>query len=575
MNNKQIAAFLKLLADYLELTGANAFRVNAYRRSARAVENQRIVIRDHLDELETISGIGKGTAATIREWVKTGQSSILDECKAKLPPGLPALLQIPGLGAKSIATLYRELGVNDLASLKEAAEAERIRTLSGFGPKKEEKILAGIEALASRREAFLLSEAQLVADMVKTLLDDQPIVERVEIAGSLRRRKVMVKDLDFVVATTQPVEVQAIIVDLPIVTKVINKGERKVTVRLRVEEIEIDADFRLVQPAQFASAWHHFTGSKEHNIRIRQRGKELGWKVNEYGLTHQETGERKQFADEETFFAYLGLSSIPPALREDRGEIEKALQGDMPTLIQQKDIRADLHMHTLYSDGAESIRTMAEAARARGYDYIAITDHSRSLRVANGLSIEDLYEQWQEIDRLNEELEGITLLKGIEMDILADATLDYPDEILQEMDWVIAAIHSAFRQDEKTIMKRLRTAMENPYVDLIAHPTGRLLGRRPAYAVNMEELLHLAKETGTALECNANPHRLDLDDHWLRRAADEGIWLSINTDAHSLENMALISYGVDTAQRAWLQPQHVLNTYSWEEWRKRRKRHGG
>lgn len=572
VNNKQVSAFLNQLADYLELSGANAFRVNAYRRTARAIENQRRVIREHLDELETISGIGKGTAAVIREWIETGRSELLEECKAKLPPDLPKLLHIPGLGPKSIATLYQKLGITNIEELQKAAEEEHIRHLSGFGPKKEQKILDGIASLSSHQESYLLSEGLWVATHVLESLREHEAVEKITEAGSLRRRKEMVKDLDFVIATTQPLIVQKAIIELPFVVQVINQGETKVTVRFAVDDIEIDADFRLGTPEQFASLLHHFTGSKEHNVRVRQRAKDLGWKVNEYGMTEQETGEQITFSDEKNLFAHLGLSFIPPTMREDRGEIEASSNNTIPSLIRLSDIRGDLHMHTLYSDGAESIRVMAEEAKAKGYEYMAISDHSRSLKVASGLSIAEIREQWQEIDQLNEKLEGITILKATEMDILPDATLDYPNELLKEMDLVIAAIHSSFQQDEQTIMKRLQTAMENPYVNIIAHPTGRVLGRRAPYAVNMEELLHLAKQTGTILECNANPYRLDLNDQWMRRAAEDGILISINTDAHSLEGLAMMTYGISAAERAWLTKEQVLNTLPLPELKKRLKK---
>ncbi|SHE52025.1 DNA polymerase (family 10) [Seinonella peptonophila] len=566
MNNKEIAAFLGQLADYLELSGANAFRVNAYRRSARAIENQRINLAEKIDDLESIPGIGKGIAAMIRERVTTGQSSTLEECKSKLPPELPLLLKIPGLGPKSIAQLYQKLGITNIAELKQAALEHRIRPLSGFGPKKEEKILAGIETLSTRRNRYLLSEALQVAIHVKKELSTHPLIKQIEYAGSVRRQKEIIKDLDFVIATHHPAEVQKAIITLPEVIDIINQGETKVTVRLSMNDLEIDADFRIVIPDSYASALHHFTGSSEHNIQIRRQAKQLGYKVNEYGITDDQTGELLTFSDETTFFHHLQLPYIIPELREDRGEIAAALTNTLPKTMEQADYLGDLHTHTLYSDGAHSILQMVEAAKAKGYHFLAITDHSRSLKVASGLSIDDLYEQWEEIDRLNEALDDFTILKGSEVDILSDGTLDYPDDILAQLDIVIASVHTSMNQDEKTMTERMIRAMQNPYVHIIGHPTGRVLLRRDPYAVNIDQLFQAAKETGTILELNANPLRLDLNDQHLKKAKDEyQLRFTINTDAHAIPQFDLIEYGIRTARRGWLEKEDILNFHPWSE----------
>lgn len=571
MTNKKIARILHTYADYLEISGENAFRVGAYRKAARAVENSRKSVSE-LEEYTVLPGVGKGTAAVIQEIVDTGALEALEELREILPPELPKLLDVPGLGPKSIHRLYKELHVKNLQDLRRVAEEQQIRKLSGFGPKKEQRILEGLDQLSSRPERILLPEADFVASRLLQQLSALDGVARVELAGSIRRRKETIKDLDFVVATEWAIDVTEKIVALPEVKEVINHGETKVSVVVEVEEITVSADVRLVSPEQFATALHHFTGSKEHNVRIRQRAKQRGWKVSEYGVENAETGEIRTFDKEEEFFQYLDLPYIIPELREDRGEIEAADQQKLPDLVTMEQYRGDLHMHTLYSDGAHSIMEMALAAKKRGYEYIAITDHSRSLQVASGLSIKDLEEQWKEIDEVNRQLqgEGITVLKGTEMDILADGSLDYPDYVLQELDLVIASVHTNFRQDEETMTNRIIRAMENPYVHIIGHPTGRLLLRRESYALDLERIFQVAKKTGTILELNSNPHRLDLNDQHLKRMKEEyGVMTTINTDAHSIEDMSLIPYGITTARRGWLQKEDILNTLSLAELKER------
>ncbi|SEM98912.1 DNA polymerase/3'-5' exonuclease PolX [Lihuaxuella thermophila] len=572
MKNAYISAVLQQLADFMELNGENPFKVGAYRRAARAVENSRVPVAEMMDRLEDLPGVGKGTAGVIEEIITTGTSRQLEELRQKLPSGLPDLLSLPGMGPKSIHALYRELNITNLNELKAAAEQEKIRSLPGFGPKKELKILEAIEQFQKRPERRLLHEAMLVATRVKDYLSDDGRILRVELAGSIRRRKETIKDIDFVVATREPKEVGEYIVSMPEVLEIVNQGETKVSVIVRVEGIEMNVDVRLVSPSQFASALHHFTGSKEHNVRIRQRAKQFGWKVSEYGIFDPETEVTQTFDDEAAFFAHLGLPYIPPELREDRGEMEKAERGKLPQLIEPGDYRGDLHMHTVYSDGADSILKMARAAREKGYEYIAITDHSRFLKVANGLTIEELKEQWAEIDEVNKEFDDFTVLKGTEMDILPDGRLDFPDEILEQLDIVIASIHSSFKQDEQTMTRRIVEAMENPHVDIIAHPTGRLINRRHAYALDMDHIFQAAKDTGTILELNANPHRLDLNDEYLKKAKEEyGLTFTINTDAHSVEGLNNLPYGIATARRGWLEKGDVINTLPLEELKKRLK----
>lgn len=560
MKTTQLAAILKELADMMELQGENAFKVNAYRRAARMVENSRISPESLQKEPEQLPGVGKGTAAVIREIMETGRSKQLEKIKEQLPAGLPDLLAIPGLGPKSIHVLYRELGVTGVEDLRKAVEAGRVRNLPGFGEKKERNIAKAMERWQERPVRMLLIHALPIAQQIQERLSQLPQVEQVEPAGSLRRRKETVKDLDFVVATTHPVEVADAITSMPEVTQVFNHGDTKVSVMVEMGAA-IQVDVRLVTPKQFVSALHHFTGSKEHNVRIRQRAKELGWKVSEYGIVDSESEEAFTFQEEKELFAKLGLPFIVPELREDRGEVDVESDG-LPDLLDIGDYRGDLHMHTRWSDGSATVEEMARVAKERGYEYIAITDHSQFLKVANGLTADDLKRQREEIDRVNERLEGITVLAGVEMDILPDGSLDYPDAVLQELDLVIASIHSGFTQDEEMLTRRIIAAMENPYVHIIAHPTGRLINRRDPYGLDVERIFEVAKRTGTILELNASPHRLDLNDIHLKRGKERyGLSFSINTDAHSPEMLSHIDVGIATARRGWLEAKDVINTY--------------
>lgn len=569
MNNKQIAKTLHHLADLLELSGENAFRVRAYRRAARSVENSRQNFIHIYDRLEELDGIGKGMAETIREIIQTGTTSLLEERKKALPPGLIELLQLSGVGPKTIYTLYQALNITNIDELKEAVEKQKVRSLKGFGPKKEEKILKAIEAYQQRPNRVLWSEALFLAERLLSQLQELPFTEQAEIAGSLRRKKETIKDIDLLVATENVREVIHAIKQFPEMKEMLTEGTTKIHFLAEWEEVSLPVDVRFVTIEQFASALHHFTGSTDHNIRIRQIGKKLGYKVNEYGMEDRSSGKILTFETEADFFRQLQLPYIPPEIREDRGEIEAGMTDQLPSPITQEMMKGDLHTHTLYSDGAHSIEEMAQAAQQMGYQYLAITDHSRSLRVASGLSIEELFEQWKEIERINEQLAPFRILKGTEVDILPDGSLDYPDEILSQMDIVIASIHTSFQLDRKTMTNRIIKAMQNPYVHIIGHPTGRLLLRREPYALDLEQIFHVARETGTLLELNANPHRLDLSDINLKKAKEEyQIKFSINTDAHSIEQLSLISFGIGTAQRGWLEKNDILNMQPWEEAKK-------
>ncbi|GAB7388391.1 DNA polymerase/3'-5' exonuclease PolX [Bacillaceae bacterium] len=566
-DQRTVASLLQLIADYLEIEGANSFRVAAYRKAARAVEELDRPLAE-LPALEVLPGVGRGTADVIREIMQTGSSRLLEELRGKIPRDLLIMLRIPGLGPKSVGRLYRELGIDSVDKLLAAAQRQEIRGLPGFGSKKEQKIIEGIERLRARPERVPLAVAWPLAREIERYLRAHPRVAKASVAGSLRRMRETVKDLDFIVATDDPQQVARDLTHLPQVARVINAGATKVTVELECGW-PIQADFRLVAPEEFATALHHFTGSQEHNVRMRQRAKKRGMKISEYAVEELQTGEKRHFSDEEELFRFFDLPYISPEIREGKDEIERAEAGTLPALIEAEAIRGDLHMHSTWSDGKNTIAQMAEAARARGYEYIAITDHSKSLRVARGLTEKQWLRQREEIEELNKQWDDFAILTGIELDILPDGALDFPDEWLKEMDLVIGSVHSAFRQDEDTLTKRIIGAIKNEHVDVIAHPTGRLIGRREPYALDMRAVLEAARETGTALELNANPNRLDLSAENLRLAKEEyGVKFAINTDAHSVSELDHMELGIGTARRGWLSADDVINTMTGRELRR-------
>jgi DNA polymerase (family 10) len=568
-NKKDVIKLLETIALYMEIKGENPFKIAAFRKAAATLENDERSLTD-IDDLTALPGIGKGTSAVIVEFIKTGQSTVLEELQKEIPAGLFPLLKIPGLGGKKIAKLYKELGIVDIASLKAACLENKVQALSGFGKKTEEKILAAIEEIGSRPERLPLAVMLPIAEGIERQLAEIEGIIRFSRAGSLRRMRETIKDLDFIIATNEPQKVRKQLLTLERVSEIIANGETKVSLQLSYE-YEVSVDFRLVTPEQFATTLHHFTGSKEHNVRMRQIAKERGEKISEYGVENVETGEIITFENEAQFFAHFHLPYIPPELREDGSEVER-YQSDYP-LIELSDIKGDLHMHSAWSDGAFSIEEMAEACRKKGYKYMAITDHSQFLKVANGLTVERLKKQREEIQRLNEKYDDFTILAGVEMDILPDGTLDYDDEVLEELDIVIASIHSGFSQPREVIMQRLKAALINHHVDIIAHPTGRLIGRRDGYDVDIDMLIELAKETNTALELNANPNRLDLAYEHLKKAQDAGVKIVINTDAHNLDMLEDMKIGVGIARKGWIRKETVLNALELDELRNFLKRH--
>jgi DNA polymerase (family 10) len=579
MKNQEAARLFDEIADALEIGGENPFRVNAYRKAARILRDltEDIEVLAQEGRLRSIYGIGEGVAKKIEEFLETGMMSKHREVTKDLPLGLRELLKVPGLGPKTISLAHRELGVTDIAGLRQAIENGSLATLPGMGSKKVENIARGLRLLVKSQERIPLGIALPLVREIIEQLKEMPGVDQVSAAGSLRRMKETVGDLDILVCGEEGGEIVRRFTQLPRVTEVlacgdtkgsvIIDGRRSVDMNIRDEhgadEREQEAsmeggrqvDVRVVERNSFGAALQYFTGSKSHNIVLRTIARDKGLKVSEYGVfrgEHMIAGE----VEEEVYRA-LGLPWIPPELREDRGEIEAARKGKLPKLIEQKDIKGDLHVHSRYSDGVATLEEIARAGQELGYQYIAICDHSQSVKFARGLSPEKLQKQMEEIDRINSKLRGFRLLKGNEVDILKGGSLDYPDEILEQLDFVIAAIHQGFRT---RVTERMVAAMENPYVDAIAHPTGRLLSGREGYQVDVERIMATAAKTGTALEINAYYDRLDLSDVYCRRAMDMGVRFSIGTDSHNLGMLWMMELGVGVARRGWITAEQVLNT---------------
>ena len=557
-HNRDIAAKFDELADLLEIEGANAFRVRAYRNAARTIRDlpQTVaqLVREDAD-LTELPGIGEDLARKTREVVETGELSALQKVVQSVPESLIEVMGVAGLGPKRVKTLYEQLGVKDVDGLKQAAQAGKIQTLSGFGAKTEQNILQELATRGSGEKRFRRRDAEEMAEPLVALLREVDGVDQAAIAGSYRRRKETVGDLDILVACADAAPVMRRFVAYDDVTRVLSQGDTRASVILKGG---LQVDLRAVQPESFGAALHYFTGSQAHNIRVRQLGQERGLKVNEYGVFQGE--HRVAGQTEAEVFDAVGLPGIVPELREDRGEIEAAQAGALPELIASADIRGNLHSHTDWSDGAGTLEEMAEAARARGLAYLAVTDHSKAVRVANGLDADRLARQIDAIDALNDRLDGITLLKSIEVDILEDGGLDLPDDLLARLDLTVCSIHSRMNLSGDKQTARVLKAMENPNFTILGHPTGRLLGERSGYELDMQRVIEQARQGGRVLEINAQPARLDLDDTHARMARDAGVKLSIATDAHAGMHLDLMRFGVDQARRAWLTADDVINT---------------
>lgn len=560
-NKKDVVRLLETIAIYMELKGENSFKISAFRKAAAALENDDRSLSEIAD-LTSLSGIGKGTASVIDEFIQTSESSVLQALKEEVPAGLIPLLQLPGLGGKKISKLYQELGVENAEDLEAVCREGKVQQLAGFGKKTEEKILASIINAGTRPERLPIAFMLPIAEAIEAALSNMNGIERFSRAGSLRRMRETIKDLDFIIAANEPGMVKNQLLELSGIKETIAAGDTKVSLTFEFSGYDISVDFRIVTPEQYASALHHFTGSKDHNVKMRQLAKERSEKISEYGVENMETGEILTFANEHDFYKHFGLPLIPPEIREDGQEVERF--SSEIELISIEDIKGDLHMHSTWSDGAYSIEEMIDACRAKGYQYMAITDHSQYLKVANGLTPERLRKQRDEIKRLNEKYNDFTILSGVEMDILPDGSLDYDDELLADMDLVIASIHSSFSQPREKIMERLKTALINGHVDIIAHPTGRIIGRREGYDVDIDMLIELAKETNTALELNANPNRLDLNPENLKKAQDAGVMIVINTDAHKIDTLVDMEVGVAVAKKGWITKSSVLNALDTE-----------
>lgn len=558
VHNENIAAIFEEMADLLEIEDANPFRVRAYRNAARTIRGLSRELRDLLAEgkdLTKLPGIGKDLSTKIQEILETGHSKALDKLHKEVPPSVEEILKLPGLGPKRVKQFYHELEIQNLKQLESAARDGRLSELPGFGEKMQQNILDNIHALRSKDKRFLRDVAVRNAEPLMQYLESNKAVKKAVIAGSYRRGRESVGDLDILLTTSSPRHVMDHFAGYEEVEQTISMGETRASVVL---ESGLQVDLRVVAEKNFGSALHYFTGSKAHNIRIRRLAQQQGLKINEYGVYR----ENKYIAGktEESVFREVGLPFIPPELREDRGEIKVALNHRLPKLVKLNDLRGDLHAHTLATDGTASIRNMAVAARDFGLEYLAITDHSRHLKVAHGLEPDQLLKQVDEIDRLNEKLKGITLLKGIEVDILEDGTLDLPDKILSRLDLVVAAVHSHFQLTRKKQTDRIIRAMDNRYFSILAHPSGRLLFDREPCNLDLEKIIHKAAGRGCFLELNSQPQRLDLTDIYCRMAGMEDVLISINSDAHSETGFDYLAYGVDQARRGWLEKKNVLNT---------------
>ena len=561
MENKSIADIFTEIADILDIQGENPFRIRSYRNAARTIGD----LTENLENMvkaggnpEEIPGIGKSMHEKIVEIVKTGKCQSLEELKKITPPGLTELLRLDGLGPKKVKLLYDELGVDSVDRLEKAAQAGGLRNLAGMGEKTEEKILKSVEQFRAGIGRFKLSIGFTYAGALERYLGDVPGVKRLDPAGSFRRRSETIGDLDILAICAQSSKVMDRFTAYGEVKDVIAKGETKSSIRLRNG---LQVDLRVLDDESYGAALHYFTGSKAHNVAIRERAKEMGLKVSEYGVFRARDEKRLTGASEEEVFRAVGLPFIPPELREDRGEIAAAEEGKLPRLIDLADIRGDLQMHTVATDGKNSILEMAKKAKDLGYSYVAITDHSQAVRVAGGLNEKALARHLKEIDKANGEISGIRILKGVEVDILGDGTLDLKDQILKECDVVLGSVHSRFNLEEAEMTKRIIRAIKNPCVHILAHPTGRLILEREPYRVNLKEVMQAAVDHGVVLEINAYPDRLDLRDADARMARDMGARLAISTDAHSALQLEMMKFGVFTARRGWIEAKDVINTY--------------
>ncbi len=569
MENLEISRVLEDVAALLEIQGANPFRIRAYQNAARVVESHSTPLKRMVEEetdLTELPGIGKGIAADITQLLSEGKLDTLEQLAETVPLSLIDLTRLPGVGAKRARKLWDELGIETIDRLEEAAAAGDVAALAGFGAKSQEKILRGIEAHRRRTGRFKLSDADQYVEPLLAHLRALPAVQRLEVAGSYRRRRETVGDIDLLAIATEPQEVVEGFTSYPDVKSVELAGDTKVTVVLRSG---LQVDLRILPPESYGAALQYFSGSKAHSVKLRKRAVAQGLSISEYGVIRvgESGGERGELVagrEEADVYEAVGLPWIAPELREDRGEIEAALAGELPELISLEDIRGDLQMHSTWTDGKQSIEEMLEGCVARGYEYFAMTDHSKALAMTGGLDAAKLRQQWEEIAEVQERHPEIRILRGMEVDILADGELDLEDEMLAELDVVLVSVHSRFDLPPAQQTERILEAVRHPAVNILAHPTGRLINRRDEMSFDLEEVLRCAAEHEVVVELNAHPDRLDLRDSHLIRARELGLEVVISTDAHRVDDLALMRYGVEQARRAWLTPKHVINAYPLE-----------
>lgn len=576
MHNADISSMLDRIADLLEIKGEIRFKIQAYQKAARAIENhERPLTEIHaeggLKGLQEIPGIGEGIAKKVEEYIGWGRIKYFEELLAGLPKGVDELIQVPHLGPKTAILLSTRLKIDGVEALEKALAGHLVAALPRMGKKAEEKLLKGIAIWKQGQARLLLGEALPLAESVVRRLGKLPFVSKIVFAGSLRRMRETVGDLDFLASPKKPSDGPAVMkafMELSEVASIGDHGETKATVRMRAGRRTVDADLRVVPGESFGSALHYFTGSKTHNIRIRELGVKKGLKINEYGIFRG--AERIGGSAEGDVFRALGLPFIPPEMRENAGEVEAAQAGRLPDFLGEEHIRGDLHTHSNWSDGENTIEEMAEAARKLGYEYLGLCDHSQAVRIANGMTPERIRSRNKTIDKLNAKFRGFRVLKGVEVDIMKDGSLDYPDDLLAELDLVVASVHSYFSLPEDEQTRRMVRAIRSPQVHIIGHPTGRMLAQREAYPVNMTEVIRAAAGEGKALELNAQPWRLDLPDVLLRQAGEAGAMVSIDSDSHDCAFLPKArQIGVAMARRGWLAPANILNTCSLEDLQKR------
>jgi len=562
MKSKELAGLFEKMADILEFKGENPFKISAYRKASRIIGDLTQDIEEITEqgELKNIPGIGEGMAQKIEEYLKTGKVSKFEEVKKGVSDELIAIMDIPGMGPKTLSMLHKEKGISNFSQLEKALNDGSLLGLFGMGEKKIENIKRGIQLLKQSKGRMNLGAAFPVAKRIVETLKQKTGSKKIEWAGSLRRMKENIGDIDILGTGKDKGKIVQVFIHLPEVKEVLASGETKASV---IVEGGTQIDLRVVEEDSYGAALQYFTGSKGHNIHLRGIAKAKGIKINEYGVFK---GKKKIGGKEEKdVYRFLGMEWIEPELREDRGEIEASQKGHLPKLIQESEIKGDLHVHSKWSDGTSSIEEIVKAAQKRGYQYVAICDHSKSLRIAHGLDESRLMKQMEEIDRINEKMRNFQILKGAEVDILSDGKLDLSEKILEKLDLAVAAIHSGFKQDRGKMTKRIIRALESPYIHILAHPSGRLLGARDPYEVEMDELMEAAKKYGKALEINAYFERLDLNDIHCRKAKEMGVRVGIGTDSHHLDQMWMMSLGVAVARRGWLETKDVLNTLSLKE----------